>query len=158
MHIHVIGVLYHCWNTTQQWKGIVPPPTWMDLKNHILNHVVLSEKSVLKGHTVCFHLHNILRITKPWGWQVGSWLLGVRMAEQDRSENAYKERCKGHPGVMGQRCVLLAVAATRDKWATSSHCCCLTWTWPLVMDGEQGETGARRLRASFCSFCNFLWN
>ena len=60
----------------------------------------------------------------------------------------------GVPDALGY--VLLAVAATRDKWATSSHCCCLTWTWPLVMDGEQGETGARRLRASFCSFCNFL--
>lgn len=46
-------------------KGIAPPPTWMDFKNHILNHVVLSEKSVLKGHTVCFHFHGILRITKP---------------------------------------------------------------------------------------------
>lgn len=64
-NMHARYVLCPCWSTAQRCKGIVPPPTWMDLQNRVLNHVVLSEKSVLKGHTVCFHLHDILRIPKP---------------------------------------------------------------------------------------------
>lgn len=64
-NMHARYVLCPCWSTRSAVQRDCTTTDWMDLQNRILNHVVLSEKSVLKGHTVCFHLHDILRISKP---------------------------------------------------------------------------------------------